>query len=436
MNLWPDFENNQQDPSISPVHGRTRRLTEQVMLSSLRQWLLDEYVPAYCRALNMTRIFRRCYWVDALGIDARDTLPPPSSVEAEPVQAKRAGKGRKKAAVQTVVPPALQPIVTLAQKLTQEGLSISLYGLVLAAGSSRRRERRAQQNGTATPGPEKLVNGESTVVHASWLEIAPALLQEIEQAPAVFLLNPLGSTLFSYDDLSLLYQRTAPTEVCMLIAHKQISAHLLAAQRSPARATALTALLRSDRWKNLPASEEERAALIDGFLDLLLASMTRHFLLPVQRINLSLPLHPTRSEEIPYTLIFATRRQDSLLCMNDALCRYRYRVYEESHRGVLGEEWFTKQLHERYLEELQTLSRRIVQLGKAQRVRRWPDLRQQLLLADFGRYSSGDCDALLQGLMLEGEVRCVWRQPPAKGNGDNEGERTSVPGNEDTLFWS
>jgi hypothetical protein len=215
----------------------------------------------------------------------------------------------------------------------------------------------------------------------------------------------------------------------LLLAHKQIEGHLQAAQRSPTQEAALTTLLRSDRWKTLPTQEEKRAQAVQGFLDLFTASMKRHFLLPVQRIALPMQTRPAFVEEMAYTLIFATRRQDSLLCMNDAVCRNRRRVHEESHRGVLGEEWFTAQLRERAEAARQQLYQRTLQLGRAQRLRRWPDLRQQLLLANFGLFTSDDYDAVLRQLLLNREVRCEWRKPLA------EGEEMRLPGNEDTLLW-
>jgi hypothetical protein len=426
MNLWTDLDNNLQPPFDLSVQGRTRRLTERVILSSLRSWLLHDYATNYCRSLAATRIFRRCYWVDALGTASKASTVPPTAIEA--VQPERTSKRRKKEVTPVLLPPALQPIAALSQALSQESQSFTLYGLLLEAGSSRRRERRATLNGAMVPHPWSLPK-ESGILAASWLEAGPALLTGIEQAPAIFLLNPCGPTLFSYDDLASLYQRTVPTELCLLLAHKQIEGHLLTAQRSPTQATALTTLLRSDRWKTLPTQEEERAQAVQGFLDLFTASMKRHFILPVQRIALPMQTRPALVEEMAYTLIFATRRQDSLLCMNDAVCRNRRRVHEESHRGVLGEEWFTAQLRERTEAARQQLYQRTLQLGRAQRLRRWPDLRQQLLLTNFGLFTSDDYDAVLRQLLLNREVRCEWRRPPV------EGEEMRLPGNEDTLLW-
>lgn len=433
MNLWTDLDNTLQHPPDLSVHGRTRRLTERVILSSLREWLLQDYVANYGRALGATRIFRRCYWVDALGIDSKASVVPPADLEN--AQPERIGKRRKKDVAPVVLPPALRPIAELAQTLSQGEQALALYGLLLEAGSSKRKERRSSSsdsaNGTMAVSPKELVlPKESGILAASWLEAAPVLLAGIEQLPAIFLLNPCGLTLFSYDDLARLYQRTVPTELCLLVAHKQVEGHLQGAQRSPAQASALTALLRSDRWKTLPMQEEERTEAVQGFLDLFIGSMKRHFLLPVQRIALPMQTRPALVEAMPYTLIFATRRQDSLMSMNDAVCRYQQRVYEGSHRGVLGEEWFAAQLHARYDEGRQQLYQRMIQLGRAQRVRRWPDLRQQLLLAHFGQFTVHDYDTTLQQLLNSGEVRCEWRKPLI------EGEEARQPGNEDTLLWS
>jgi hypothetical protein len=160
--------------------------------------------------------------------------------------------------------------------------------------------------------------------------------------------------------------------------------------------------------------------------DFFIASMQRHFQLPVQRIALPMQIRPAVVEEVPYTLIFATRRQDSLVSMNDAVCLYRRRAYEKSRRGVLGEEWFAQQEQQRLSTDQQQLYERTLQQGRAQRIRRWPDLRQQLLLINFGRFTLQEYDFTIQQLLLDQEVRCEWRQR-------SEGER--VPGNDDTLSW-
>ncbi len=158
--------------------------------------------------------------------------------------------------------------------------------------------------------------------------------------------------------------------------------------------------------------------------------MQRHFVLPVQQITFPVLTRPGVVEDIPYTLVFATRRQDSFASMNDALCCYQRTIYEHSHRGVLSEEWFEAQYKERVESERQQLQENLLQIGRAKRVRRWPDLRQQLLVSNFGHFLLSDYDTQLQQLLQSGEVRCEWRRRPL------EGESERLPGNDDTLLWT
>jgi hypothetical protein len=141
---------------------------------------------------------------------------------------------------------------------------------------------------------------------------------------------------------------------------------------------------------------------------------------------------PAVVEPIPYTLIFATRRQDSLLSMNNALCIYHRRLYEQSLEGVLTEAWFSSQQRERLADEMQKMYQRVLQQGRAQRQRRWPDLRQQTLLTHFGQFTQHDYDSVIQKLLQSGEVRCEWRQKPVE---NPQSEEQRIPGNEDILLW-
>src|SRR2546430_11066190 len=70
MNLWAEFE-SQHAQKEAVGHKPARRLTEQVVLSSLREWLLQDYALPYCRSLAAMRIYRRCYWIDGWGINTR-----------------------------------------------------------------------------------------------------------------------------------------------------------------------------------------------------------------------------------------------------------------------------------------------------------------------------------------------------------------------------
>jgi hypothetical protein len=418
MDLWTEFDNARHAPDatehVQPL--RSRRLTERAILTSLREWLLHDYAAAYCRSLAATRIFRRCYWVDGLGMESR------AGVSGMLPDGDRSHNGseRKKAAS---VPQALQSVVSLSQLLAREEKPIALHGLLLGASNSKRKDTKVGAH-TAVAIPKG-----SDIVKASWPEAAPVLLKEIEQAPAIFLLNPFGPAQFSYEDLASLYQRTVPTELCLLAPHKQLEARLSAARRNPAQAALLTAVLRSDRWKTLPEDEDKLTLALDGLLELFTASMQRHFQLPVQRIALPMPVRPATVEEVPYTLVFATRRQDSIVIMNDAVCLHRRAIQASSRQGVLGEEWFARQEQQRLSAEVQQLYQRTLQQGRAQRARRWPDLRQQLLLAQFGQFTLQEYDAVMQQLLTNSEVRSERRARNAT-DGD-----APVPGNEDTLLW-
>jgi hypothetical protein len=427
MNLWTNTEQDDQSITGATEVGRdsnaislrrsSRRLTDRALLSLLRNWLMQDYVAPYCQTLSATRIFRRCYWVDNLGgYDAKSLHIPPESKQATSTTSKQ----RSKKNTQTQ-PSALQPLLALTQTLAQASQPIAFNGLLLVSGSGNKRQSKSQKTATAALSIPK----ESGIVSASWSDIAPTLLQEIEHSPAIFILDPLSPQPFSSEELSPLYQRTIPTELCFVIAHKLIEARLQAASRSPEQATRLTAFLRSNRWKALPATGDEA---INGFLDLFIASMQRHFQWSPQRINLPIQNGAASTTHIPYTLIYATRRQDSLLIMNDAFCCYQRRTYQQSYRGVLSEEWFAQQQQHHQAEDLQHLSQQIQQQGTTLRSRRWPELRQQIILSDFGHFMRQEYDQCLIQLIDQQHVRCMWRQAPSE-------PEKRIPDSGDTLIW-
>src|SRR6266516_6343336 len=236
QNLWTEFHDEQPlSESARRAQKQTlsqrRRLTEQVVLSTLRGWLLHDYIAAYCRSLAATRIFRRCYWIDGLGGNH-----------------------------------TLEPVLSMSQVLTKESKPISLHYIALESKSSKRKE--------ANTGKSITLPKESGVVHASWQETASTLLQAIEQSAAIFLLNPFRNSVpFSIEDLAPLYQRTAPTELCLLIAHKQVETRLLPFLRTSAGAEAFTTLLHNDRWKAVLANGTEAKSSVDGLINALLVSM-------------------------------------------------------------------------------------------------------------------------------------------------------------------
>jgi hypothetical protein len=418
MNLWSELDN--QQTSVETVKSRrTRRLTEDFVLSALRAWLLGDYVLPYCRTLAASRIYRRCYWIDGWGGDTR-TFVAGKANGAQPTK-------RRKKEVAPALPAILQPVVSLSALLAQEQRPIALNGLMLVAGSSSRRRKVGENDALVLP-------KESGLVRGNWQDVAPVLLKEIASSPALFLLNPFGPALFTQDDLAPLYQRTtAPTELCLLIPHKQAEARLLAVARTTEGATQLTTLLRSDRWKMVLSQDgakegKDTAPLLDRCIEMLVAELQRHFL-TVQQIAFPVLTRSAIVETAPYTLLFATRSKESLLCMNDAVCLYGRRVVAESFTGTLNETWFAAQQQERFAEEQQRLYARMVQQGQAQRPRRWPELRQQLLLTQFGHYAVCEYDATLSQLVADGVVRCAWKRPQSTE------EEQRVPGNDDMLLW-
>lgn len=231
------------------------------------------------------------------------------------------------------------------------------------------------------------------------------------------------------DEFAALVQRTAPTELCLVMMHRQVEGVLLPALRTPEGAAAFTALLRSDRWKALLARESEDTQRVDKAIDLWLAALQSHFTF-VQRVGFPMLIGPATVEDAPCSLIFATRRQDSLACMNDAVRDYRRRLERESLRGILNEGWFAAQQAERDTQALQQLSEDTLREGQARAPRRWSDLRQQLLLERFGQWTLREYDEVMCRLLQADEVRCAWRQPePA------DTSACRVPGNEDMLQW-
>lgn len=422
LNLWADFHFDEQHetPSLSATirlsHAASLRRVEAEILSSLRAWLLDDYVAAYCRSLRASPLYRRCYWIDAWGCDPRSTAIVPAPENAEIAQ----GQKRAKKKTEQPVSPLLQPMMQVSKTLTDECPTrpFALHGILLE-------ERIASKNANTTAREQPVWPRESGIVRANWQEHGASLLAAIEQAPAMFLLNPFGQTLFTHDDLAPLYQRTtAPTELCLLISHTQIARHVTTAARNPTAAAALTALLRTDKWKSL-AAKQDAPDPVAGVIDLLHVAIRKSLpfaqLLVVPMIRQAAVVADT-----PYTLLFATRRKDSLYCMNDAACLHYRRLEEESRRGLLSETWFATQQAERLAQEQQSLYDETARQGRAQRIRRWPDLRQQLLLSHFGRFTLAEYDAIIQRLLHEGRAHCQWRK-----QGDEP-----IPGMDDMLLWA
>ncbi len=428
--LWADVDHEYRQLATRE-RTRARSSRAGILLAALRTWLLEEYVAAYCRALTANPLYHRCYWIDALGPGEHGASS--ASVGETQAQTARLSRGRRTRKVEVQpLPAALQPVAVLNEQLTHESRPIALHGLILEAGSGRRqRPPKAARAPLSVP-------REGGLLAAEWPEIAPQLLQVLDQSPAVFALNPLAPTLFRSEDLEPLLQRTPPTELCLLVLHKQLESRLRAAERSPAQATALVNLLRSDRWKTLRSSAppgELTPDFIDGLIEPLVSQIQRHFPL-VQRIALPTQSQPAVVTAAPCTLLFATRRQDSLLAMNDAVCRYWRRLEERSHQGLLASEWFSTQQQAHLAEAREQLYQRVLQMGRTTRNRRWPDLRQQLITSIFGRFTQAEYDATICRLLQSGSVRCEWRRrSSASTNAGAETEPLPIPGAEDLLLW-
>ena len=419
MDLWKINDTSEQVATTTPgaqgqgKHKRSpQRPTERTMGSLVRVWLQLDYIPTYCVLLAASRIFRRCYLIDALGTPGAN---------------------------QTNHQPGLTLQHTINQRTQQlltEQAPITLHSFLLTGSESK---RKATQSSST---PEKKPSAAHTdeIIHAPWLAVAPEILHTIEQSPAIFLLNPLTPRLFTHDDLQALFQRTVSSEYGLLLFHKQIEQCLQLANKRPEQATALTALLRSDRWKGLDPS---KAKGINGFVTLFVKAIQRHFPWSPQQISLTMQNGPASVAPLPMTLIFATRRPDSLLGMNDAFCRYQRSTVQASFKGVLSEEWFVEQEQQRQSSALQQLAQQLQQQGRLRKIRRWPELRQYSLLHAFGQFTQAEYDTCIQQLIAQKQVHCLWhqlpqqqrQQQPATEQQSQSEQESRVPGNEDTLIW-
>lgn len=423
QDLWADYAGEALATEVAGGGGglRRRRLTEQATLMMLRAWLLRDYLLPYGTSLGATRIFRRCYWIDGLGHARAGAalarmLLPDLAFPAGPQK-------HRPATADPSLPLALQFVAETARQLAQLARPLTLYGFALDE------KGRGRKLSATIPTPARALPEGGGLLAAAWPELAPALLATIEQSAAVFVLNPLQDGLFRYSDLVPLYQRTAPTELFLWLSHKQIEERLLPGLRSTEGAAALTNLLRGDRWKGMLAREAgrpERAR--QGLIDLLAESMRQHFL-SVQQLVFPVQAGPAQVETAPCTLLFATRRQDSLYSLNDAVCKRARRLLSESQQGILNAEWFRVQREEQAVLQQAALRQETLARGRRQRARRWPDLRLQLLLDYFGAYTSAEYDGVIVDLLARGEVVCAWRKNAGEANG------SAIPGPEDPLSW-
>jgi hypothetical protein len=435
QDLWADFADEARTTAeVGRGRGlRQRRLTEQTAVMTLRAWLLRDYLFSYGASLGATRIFKRCYWIDGLG-NTRQPAPilPTPERDVEPASTRKRGRQAKKNEPRSTehVSPALQLATNTARELARLERPLTLYPFLLdEKRAPRKGEAALQSHNDSKTHATLMLPKEGGVLPALWSEVVSDLLPTLEQSAAVFLLNPLKDGLFRYTDLSPLYQRAAPTELFLWLSHKQIETRLLPGLRTSEGAAALTNLLRGDRWKSrLTQGAEQPERLARELVELLAESMRPHFL-SVQHLSIPILSGPATVENAPYSLLFATRRQDSLYSLNDAVCQRAHYLLTESQRGVLSEEWFVARREAQAATRRDTLAQELLTLGRLQRARRWPDLRQQLLLAHFGQHTLADYDTIIARLLEEGAVRCEWRKrAPAN-------DAPTIPSTDDLLLW-
>jgi hypothetical protein len=423
MELWENSDSSEQALAENPgeqVQGsskhsgyshRSKRPSERAMGLLVRSWLWAEYIPAYCRSLALSRIFRHCYIIDALGIGSGNapslTLSSEQSVDRSVHQTDATG----------------QSVITL-------------HTLLLTGRASKRKATEQPKSRPDSKPASQRKNSISTpaveIIPAHWRESAAEILPTIEQSPAIFLLNPCVPQLFTQDDLRALFQRSMPGEYCFVLWHKQVEQCLKTAHKRQEQAATLTALLRSDRWKNLRADKAED---IQGFISLFARAIQRHFPWPPQQISLQHQIGAASIAPLPMTILFATRRPDSLLSMNDAHCHYQRETEQASFKGILSEEWFIQQWQQRHNSALQQLQQQLQQQGTSRKIRHWPELRQYSILQNFGYYTQTEYDTCIQQLIELRQVRCLWRQPAPKQQGPEQ-STIRTPGNEDTLLWN
>ncbi len=236
QNLWEEHQHIESSRSSTKTAARRHPPTDAAALAALRGWLLNDYVVPYCRSLAATRIFRRCFWIDGLG-ETRNLAP--ILQDAEAAAQELAAQNR----------PMLLQMLSLQPVRVNRGRAATTQAQTVD-GHTKKSVKQAQETSFALP-------KQSGIVNADWPTAASALLESLDQAAAIFLLNPLATSLspsatppfFAYSDLAPLYTRTAPTELCLLLSHAQIASRLMPALRTSAGAAAFTALLRSDRWK-------------------------------------------------------------------------------------------------------------------------------------------------------------------------------------------
>ncbi len=385
----------------------TAPTSERALLDAWTARLLLGVVVPYCQGLAARRLHRSCWWVDGL-------------------TSNKTGKSLSAGA-----------FAEAASGLASAGFA--LRGLRLEPPKAR---------------PKRGASGEiATAAEARGKPEAPALPtlagvtpgelpEQLGNAPAILLLDPLALPLTA-EDLLPLCQRQAPTELLLLISAAKLERmandlpagtaalqEALANDSPPETAAVqapLTALLRSDAWKGIWAKPGGRADKVRRTLELLRALLKPAFL--------HVCLAPLGEQPIPaprHYLLFASRQEASVALMSDYLCAEQARMSAEREARALQGTWFARRRAKARAEARAALKEEMYTLGRQRRARLWPELKPLLVLAHFGEFSSADYDAALDELMRDGRVFCRWS--PANAPADEAGAAAGrVPGQQDFL---
>ncbi|HEY7126832.1 MAG TPA: hypothetical protein VH540_23035 [Ktedonobacterales bacterium] len=386
----------------------TAHTSERALLDVWTARLLSGVVVPYCRGLAARRLHRACWWVDGLTSSSKTGKSVSAGAFVEAATA-LAGAGFALRGLH-LEPPRVRP---------KRGAS----GEVAAAT-----ETRGKPEAPALPTLASITPG--------------ALPEQLGNAPAMLLLDPLAAPLTT-EDLLPLCQRQAPTELLLLISAAKLErlandvpagtpvVQEALASDAPAGTAALqgalTALLRSDAWKGIWARPDNRAEKVRRTLELLRALLKPAFL--------HVCLAPLGEQPIPaprHYLLFASRQDASVALVSDYLCAEQARVLAEREARALQGTWFARRREKARAAAWAALKEELYTLGRERRARLWPELKPLLVLAHFGEFSSADYDTALDELMREGRVFCRWS--PANAPADEAGAAARrVPGQQDFL---
>ncbi|HEY7355491.1 MAG TPA: hypothetical protein VH590_03460, partial [Ktedonobacterales bacterium] len=376
--------------------------------------LLPGFVAPSCQALAASRLHRSCWWVDGLAAGKSSPRAEASGAAFGETADLLAASGF---ALRGIRLEARKP----ADKAPGPDARANEAEPTNGHGNRRRASEKPQPSGGETLLPL----------------LREDLLAALENAPAILLLNPFATPPLTAEELALLCQRQAPTELLLTISTAQLeylAAQGLAGQPAPAPrqqeqiaapVPALTALLRSDTWKALWAGPGKRADNVRRTLEMLRGMLKAHFLYVCVATLDDLPTNAPRR-----LLLFASRQYASVERLNDFLCAEQARLARERETRALQGNWFARRRETARAAAWAALKEELHTLGRLRRARLWPDLKPLLVLDHFGQFSAAEHDAALLELLRDGRLACRW-SPAADADAATPAER--VPGSQDFL---